>query len=732
VETHPEEKTVSRHPVARALGALFAYDDLGGRDETREGPPAEWIPPRAARIATPVLIAACVAVGWWLIATERVDNKPTVASSGMIGIHQTVSPDLWGWMKDGFWWKGKQTPTPLPYTLIGILFRVFGYDTRYAMALNCALGGLAAWLLARLTRRRFGESAALLGGAFFLLMPLNLFISLSGFTFIWAIAFLLLAVDRLDRFQEDRKTWQYLAAAACLLCAGMSRPEMYAASAVVMCFVRARIPWRVAFLAIVFLYPGAQYIRNNLIFESPVGLRILEDQRSRMTLAQLAAEWWQSVHNLVGNSFSRPAQWIGLAAAAWFGLRRHRFLAALLAYFVVSFFAAYAMRRLSFNHPGYYLSHFTLFSVFLAAGVDALLRGAAWGLDRTELSRTWRISLRTVAGLAAIVALLYPVRVQMANYGLYKADPRLKELRTFVRTQLDPHDKLALDYFMEVTWLMAELESDPGRRVWWYGVMHKPRPNFNPAQPDLPAETMARVNAWLREEYAWWIARERPEYLVTPSDEFHATQARINHVRAYSLRTSFGADNPACLPLDRAGTIVNGDLVYENSAVQVYRLSYPVSKQLLNNADWRTDGPTLPASWKISAAGAVGFDTEQAGGKRIRIAEIRPTAGISPFFTQQVPAEGLVRAGDTLCATVEGRSDDSGKLELNVRVSTADRRVLEYKAQHPGDGEWRPITLGFRLPEDAQPVTIHYSLVLRQGGEQPGYFRYPALYATSK
>lgn len=523
------------------------------------------------------LLAIFVVVAAALIVSGLIDNKPTTASTGLVMAHRQVAQNWSGWFTEGVWWRNQQTPTPLPFTIHGLFFTVFGYSVRGILILHTLAGAVAAWLLFRIAARRFGPPAGLLAMGLCLAAPLFLYVTFAGWTFVWATLFLLLAIDLTDRAVLDRRAPLFLLAGVALGCAGMSRPENYAAAALFVLFAPFKLRYRAAFLLLAFAYPLAQTVLNNLLWGDAPGLRILDDARSTMSYPALFLEWFGSVRRTILNqNFAPPVQWALLPAVLCFGLPRHRLLAGILTYFCAAFFAAYAMRRISFNHEGYYFAHVVLSMPFLAAALYWLAGRIAAMLPRLHCPpRAARpaavaVILVLVAGNIATLHASYAARL------FYRVPEPVQALRDFLASRLDSDDAIVLDYFAEVSWMLAELEGDAGRPIYYYNANPTgiPRPRLNAIRKDLGDDEIRQVNAWVGDNLRMWTEAQPVDYVVMLSDaawERETTRKNATgHYRMFGLRPAL-ATLGAEAPLAGLGAGDTGwRVVFENDTFVVY------------------------------------------------------------------------------------------------------------------------------------------------------------------
>lgn len=559
------------HQLTRILDSF--HTRLAPYDDVRPLARTAWPDVRLTNRLAFLLLVVFMVGAAVLIFGGLVDNKPTTASTGLVTAHRMCTLNLGGWFTEGIWWREKQTPTPLPFTIHGLFFAVFGYSVRGILALHVLVGAVAAGLLYRITTRRYGPWTGLLAMGCFLLAPLPLYVMLSGWTFVWATMFLLLAIELLDNAVLAKRIPWYLLAGLVLGCAGMSRPENYAVAAVVVVFVNIPLRYRLAFVVLAFLYPLAQYAHNNLYLGDAPGLRILDDARSDMSYATLFEEWAAKVHRAILNRNFMPLfQWLLLPAVLFFGVPRHRFLTSILAYFCMAFFAAYAMRRISFNHEGYYFAHVTLAWPFLAALLAWTTGRAAAMCQRVGLGRrpAWCIALFLLAGV--LLANTYTLRRAYAERVFFRVPDPVREVRDYLQRNLEPDDRIALDYFTEVSWMIAEIEGPNGRDLYFYNTNPSgtPRPPVNAARKGIPPEDEHPMNAWVGENYRQWREEAPPDYLVTQTDAAWVRERdrdrkdSMGHYRMYSLRPALGVDTAR-------DTLLSGTVVLENDEFLVIK-----------------------------------------------------------------------------------------------------------------------------------------------------------------
>ena len=101
-----------------------------------------------------------------------------------------------------------------------------------------------------------------------------------------------------------------------------------------------------------------------------------------------------------------------------------------------------------------------------------------------------------------------------------------------------------LDYFPEVSWLLAEIEGPGGRNAYYYNVTvtGTPRPRVNAARKDLTDEEILPVNRWVAENLDRWFEHNVPRYLVMLApDVWEREMGReraMGHYRMFGLRAA--------------------------------------------------------------------------------------------------------------------------------------------------------------------------------------------------
>ncbi len=718
------EQTVA--PSARWRRALdflqlrvLSYDFDPAEAIRRRSDPRE----RIALAAAAILAVVFFAVATWLVVTGRIDNKPTTASTGLVGIHRDITLDLRGWFTDGIWWYQKQTPTPLPFTAIGLLFMAVGYSPMAVLILHAALGAWCGYLLFRVCQDRFGGGTGLIACVLLYSLPLFVYVTLSGWTFVWATTSLLLAITLLDRYHTSKRIAWYFLAAIALACAGMSRPENYMVAIIATAFVAAPWRYRPLFVLIAFTYPLLQYLRNNVYLGAPPGLHILNDARSTMPLWDILTEWARDLYRNIGiKSFSPLFMVLGGVGVVVFGIPRRRFLTAILLYFFVAFAAAYAMRRLANNLDGYYYAHLILLLPFLA---HAIWR-CAWAVH-AGLNKISSPPLLAWGGGAAVVAALigwnlYQERNWLRSRLFYQIPPEIKQARDFIRENAAAGDAIALDYVGETSWLIGELENDAGGDIWFYAASSGARPKANAARADAPAEDIQAMNAWVGAGFREWARSHRPRYLLVASAMEWAEKSTKSKTamlyRMNGLRPALGRDDFTAVPLDEDGSLLRGRLVFQNDRVWVYETEVIQSTSYtLLKADFEDMAGHVPKGWTATPAGGhqiVAVDA--AHGQCVVLNPMKEEASV----VGRKISDAEIVPGRLIEIKAEMKANEPHVAVLVLAFPAADgSSSINIKSEHPGDGQWHTITAQAEVPAGAVPGLCYVSVVLRPGASQP-------------
>jgi len=669
------------------------------------------------------ILLVFICAGVLLIALGVIDNKPTTASTGLVSAHRAATLDWAGWITEGIWWRNKQTPTPLPFTIHGLFFSLFGYSVRGILVLHTLVGALAAWLLFRITARRFGLAAGLLATSLCLAMPLFLYVTFAGWTFVWATMFLLLAVDLCDRAVLGNRMRIFLFAGVALGCAGMSRPENYAVSILFVAMSPFALRYRFAFMLLAFAYPLTQFVFNNVFWGDAPGLRILDDARSDMGYVALFREWFGSVdRNILNQNYSTALQWAILPAALCFGVPRHRLLTGVFAYFWVAFFAAYAMRRISFNHEGYYYAHVVLSTPFLAAvGVWIAASVANWA-GRARLQRRTAAACAILLVLCLLAADRAALRSAYAERLFYRVPEPVQELRDALTERLGPDDPLVLDYFAEVSWMLAELEGDRGRNIFYYNTntTGAPRPRLNAARKDIRDEELVAMNEWVYDNYARWQSQIEHcrYYAMLSEDAWKRETTRTNamgHYRMFGLRAAYHAGNGTAWSGTPELTPPDSGIVFANSEFYFLDLDQTSPGPTILTAaftDW-PGAPLEPKGWTVRPPSSDAVTPVQLKDGPAAMLHPQPD-GFAQLILNKRSGFDAIQPGATIYLEGHMKSEEDGAIivllgfertngeSYNVKLETTD---IPAQWKYPG----RVIT----LPKDIIPGKMYVAVNLR-------------------
>lgn len=682
---------------------------------------------RAAHRLALGLLVVFVLTAMALIAAGAIDNKPTTASTGLVAAHRAVAQNWIGWFSEGIWWRGQQTPTPLPFTIHGLFFTLAGYTVRGILVLHTITGAVAAWLLFRITARRYGPWAGLLATGICLATPLFLHVTIAGWTFVWATLFLLLAIDLADRAALRKRARWFLLAGLALGCAGMSRPENYAVAALFVLMVPFPIRYRAAFLLLAFAYPAAQFTVNNLLHGAEPGLRILDDPRSAMGYPALFQEWFGSVHrNILNRNFAWFFQWALIPAFLVFGLPRHRLLAGILAYFWVAFFAAYAMRRLSFNHEGYYYAHVVLSMPFLAAALAWLTAQLRMLARRAGAAPAAASATAVLLILGLIAADRAALRGAYADRFFYRAPEPVRELRDQLAARLEPGDALVLDYFADVSWMLAEIEGDEARNTYYYNtkVIGRPRPPLNAVRKDLKDSDVMRMNRWVYENYTLWREANQPRYRVMlSSDAWEREMARkrgVAHYRMFGLRAAMdvGQDSGARVA---STTPPDEGIVFANSEFFLYDTELrDTAEPILHESFDRWEGdPARPAGWTVTPD-TIGVVVPGPARNGATSATLRPQPDGRVDLVHEQPVEyPEIGPGTALYAEIHFKAPEQGVAVLSLGFERRNGQRYNVELENNGGPDWNRVYRITTLPDDVAPGVMGVTVTLRAEASGP-------------
>ncbi len=699
---------------------VFAYDFDPAEALRRRREPRE----RLALAVAIVLAIAFFAAGAWLVATGRVDNKPMTASTGLVGIHKGVTLDPGGWFADGIWWFQRPTPTPLPFTVLGFFFMVVGYSPEAVLILHAAIGAWCGYLLFRVCQNRFGGATGLIACLLLYSLPLFVYVTLSGWTFVWATTSLLLAITLLDRYHTSKRIAWYFLAAIALACAGMSRPENYMVAIIATAFIAAPWRYRPLFVLIAFTYPLLQYLHNNVYLGAPPALHILNDARSTMPLWDILTEWARDLYRSIGiKSFSPLFMVLGGVGVVVFGIPRRRFLTAILLYFFVVFAAGYAMRRIHFNLDAYYYAHLILLLPFLAH----MIWRCGW-IVNAAMKKVSSPPLLAWGGGAAVVAALigwnlYQERNWLRSRLFFQIRPEIKQARDFIRENAAAGDAITLDSVSETSWLIGELENDAGGDIWFYAASSGARPKANAARADAPAEDIQAMNAWVGAGFREWARSHRPRYLLVASAmewaEISTKSGNPTPYRMFGLRPALGLDDFTAVPLDEDGSLLRGRLVFQNDRIWVYEteMVQSTSYTLLKTDFEDMAGGQVPAGWTATPAG--GHQIVAADAAHGQCVVLNPMKEEASVVGRKISDAEIV-PGRLIEIKAEMKANEPHVAVLVLAFPAADgSSSINIKPEHPGDGQWHTITAQAEVPAGAVPGLCYVSVVLRPGASQP-------------
>ena len=204
---------------------------------------------------------------------------------------------------------------------------------------------------------------------------------------------------------------------------------------------------------------------------------------------------------------------------------------------------------------------------FLAALLAWVARGVNTIFQRLRLVPA---GTRVAAVVALSVVLIlngYLLRSAYADRLFFRVPESVREVRDFLQANLRDDDRIALDYFREVTWMKAEIEGNKGRDAYFYNSNPTgiPRPRLNAARKDITPEEQAQLNEWVAANYEQWCRTAPPRFLVTQSDAAWLRERdrphAMGHYRMFSLRPALGTDT--------AGSLVQGTVVLENDEFMI-------------------------------------------------------------------------------------------------------------------------------------------------------------------
>jgi hypothetical protein len=144
---------------------------------------------------------------------------------------------------------------------------------------------------------------------------------------------------------------------------------------------------------------------------------------------------------------------------------------------------------------------------------------------------------------------------------------------------------------------------------------------------------------------------------------------------------------------------------------------------LLRNGGFEVVQDGQAFGWTTSTGGKAkwrsftleGVAEAQEGMQAVRIPA--PAPGDLALLFQEIPAESLAPE-QTLRLEVWGKAAERQQLQAVVSFKTAEgRRTV--RVTHPGDGEWKRLSLLFDLPKSADLSTVTVELLVRAKGGSP-------------
>ncbi len=679
--------------------SFMIYDELLPEQKERSA--------RIAHVALFVLPLLFAILGIAAILFLVPDNmKGSGPATSALPAAASIAQDFSSWFEKGFWY-AENTPAPLYYTAIAIIFRVFGYAPLYARAATCLLSAVAIWAIGAVVGRRFGLLGGLLAQALFILNPLMMFVSLSSGYYIWGLAPIFIGIDLLDRHHLSQRKRYYFAAALAFLCSGMCRPEHFVLTLAPILLVSVPLFCRIAFCGITWSYPLAC-----ALYTFAHGLRVPNSEVTRVseTLGTIFIKWEQlSWRLMIGNL--QGTHWVLLAMAmltvGFF--TRTRFLS-VISVLLWPFFCALDLT--SAGEP-YMAHHYYMVSAFLlvfAAGALTVMTKATVRLASRYCSAK---GMRVVYAMIAVsIVLTFTPIGRARSLGTVLSSqirPESRVARDFLRKTAEPSDGIVVDCSPDITWLMAELCTQKNA-LWAYSSAHQGRPFSDPREDDA---SIRIYNEFMASAVKPWVSVVRPSWLITPSEQDWAKHARNLNYRSISLRPVLGrkAFYDGCkIPLDLF-TIRLG-LEFENSAYSVYRLTYQDLPQLLANAspnllcnggfkEWQGD---RLIGWDVLFNARTRRLIPKTGEEATELAGASP--GQPAALTQVLPYPASL-SGRRVFVQFCAWGSDPGKLEVNLSY-WVNGKCETAKVSHPGGKRWCDLDANFVIPEsiDSIPPTL--------------------------
>jgi hypothetical protein len=144
---------------------------------------------------------------------------------------------------------------------------------------------------------------------------------------------------------------------------------------------------------------------------------------------------------------------------------------------------------------------------------------------------------------------------------------------------------------------------------------------------------------------------------------------------------------------------------------------------LLSNGGFEVVQDGQAFGWTTSTGGKAkwrGFTLEAVAEGKEGMQAVRipaPESGDLALLFQEVPANSLAHE-QTLRLEVWGKAAERQQLQAVVSFKTPEgRRTV--RVTHPGDGEWKRMSLLFDLPKNADLNSVNVELLVRSKGGSP-------------
>lgn len=702
--TNPSKSLI----LKRKLNQICRYDVL-----VKTTPDPIISSPKATTILWLIPSLLCAA-GLTLIFSRAIDNYGHVCSSAVpSGLN--VLNDPWGWLGTRIW-RGS-TPTPYYTGGLAILFKLFGYDTRLAMAGSCVSGAVAAYCLGQITRRRFGFTAALLAIIMFSTSPVIIRFSLAGGYHIWGLGMMMLAIDFADRhamYSDPNSSRFYWLSGGAILLAGGARPELYALALPLVILLPGG-PWkRIGYLIIAWAYPIIR-VSLDMFFFTTEELTLL--QRTVSDFSETVSYFTDRTSNIMKQQFwLTPFLWIGTGGLLYQLVRGNRLMPALFIYFSAIFAFLFMQGRFKLMEPEYYPPMIATFAPLISypigMGIDFVS-----GMIKAR-APNFVASLAYGGAIIAFGILAYPrERIEsLAPVVLHRVNASYGDMRTFISQNTEDDDTIALDYFGDMTWVMAEIQNDAVRHMWYYGINPEPMPQmlFDAMEGD---RLLARQQ-WIRNGFEHYLVHNRPAYFLTPTDaEWRAHRHKL-HYASNSLRPGLGQEILGSgTRIDLGDQFAQLNKVYSNDKVALFKFNYDQESMIRNGYFQKWTGSRVN-DWVVFGARLQRIGDWDAQGVTVRLVAMNPAkpGGITQAF---VP---LMVQGEYLNFSVEARAFEADALSVNLYL-TVDGEDRVYIKTHSGDGDWASLYFRISLKPGSEIQAGHILIGLKAGAELPAELR---------